>query len=191
MLPQETYSYAYTLKQERAEKRRYHAHSWIYGSRVGAWLGPFSVLQYATADGCGGQRPGNRRKEDRVNTTTCMPGTYHKKIFDDEKAMLIPTQIYCDIRCGQQQIKRLYARNFMMLASKGQPVGASVNFLFSEKASLSKWPEIRVLQIEKISIARLKDVVVLTQLSRDDVVYRADRKKWSINALEFLVFVRA
>ena len=33
-------------------------------------------------------------EEDRVNTTTCMPGTYDKKIFiDDEKAMLIPTQV--------------------------------------------------------------------------------------------------
>ena len=30
--------------------------------------------------------------EDRVSTTTCMPGTYDKKIFiDDERAMLIPT----------------------------------------------------------------------------------------------------
>ena len=57
-----TYSYAYTLKQGHAEKRRHHTHPWIYGSRVGAWLGPFSVLQYATADGCGGQSPGNRRR---------------------------------------------------------------------------------------------------------------------------------
>ena len=63
----------------------------------------------------------------------------------------------------------------MLLASKGQPVGvsacenmtSSVNFLFSEKASLSKRSEIRVLRIEKISIASVKDVVVLTQFSRD------------------------
>ena len=40
-------------------------------------------------------------EEDRVNTTTCMPGTYGKKIFiDDEKAMLIPTQVSRDIRGG-------------------------------------------------------------------------------------------
>jgi len=40
-------------------------------------------------------------EEDRVNTTTCMPGTYDKKIFiDDEKAMLIPTQVSRDIRGG-------------------------------------------------------------------------------------------
>ena len=56
------YSYAYTLEQRRAEKRRNHTHPWIYGSLVGAWLGPFSVLQYATADGCGSQSPGNRRR---------------------------------------------------------------------------------------------------------------------------------
>ena len=40
-------------------------------------------------------------EEDRVNTTTCMPGTYGKKTFiDDEKAMLIPTQVSRDIRGG-------------------------------------------------------------------------------------------
>ena len=74
--------------------------------------------------------------------------TYDKKIFvDDEKAMLIPTQVSRDIQGGKQQIKRLYARNLMVLsASKGQSVSMSacenitpsVNFLFSEKASLSK-----------------------------------------------------
>ena len=76
-----------------------------------------------------------------------MPGTYEKKIFiEDEKAMLIPTQVTRDTRGGEQQIKRLYARNLMLLASKGQPVSmsacenvtSSVNFLFSEKASLPK-----------------------------------------------------
>ena len=42
-----------------------------------------------------------RETEDRVNTTTCMLGTYDKKIFiDDEKAMLIPTQVSRDIRVG-------------------------------------------------------------------------------------------
>ena len=62
-----------------------------------------------------------------------------------------------------------------MLASKGQLVSvsacesitSSVNFLFSEKASLSKLLETRVLRIEKISIASFKDVVVFTQFSRD------------------------
>ena len=40
-------------------------------------------------------------EEDRVNTTTCMSGTYDKKIFiDDEKAMLISTQVSRDKRCG-------------------------------------------------------------------------------------------
>ena len=40
-------------------------------------------------------------EEDRVSTTTCMPGTYDEKIFiDDGKAMLIPTQVYRDTRGG-------------------------------------------------------------------------------------------
>ena len=100
------------------------------------------------------------------------------KIFiDDEKAMLIPTSVSPDIRGGYQQIKRQYARNLMMmlLASKEQPVSvsacenvtSSVNVLFSEKSSMSKWSEVRVLRVEKISIASLKDVLVLTQFSRD------------------------
>ena len=39
-------------------------------------------------------------EEDRVNTTTSMPGTYDKKIFvDDEKAMLI-TQVSRDVWGG-------------------------------------------------------------------------------------------
>ena len=38
-------------------------------------------------------------EEDRVNTTTFMPSTYDKKIFiDDEKAMLISTQVSRDMR---------------------------------------------------------------------------------------------
>ena len=63
----------------------------------------------------------------------------------------------------------------MLLAYKGQPgsmsacenITSSMNVLFSEKASLSKLSEIRVLGIEKISIVSLEDVVVLTQFSRD------------------------
>ena len=40
-------------------------------------------------------------KEGRVNTTTCMPGTYDKNIFiGDEKAVLIPTQVSRDILGG-------------------------------------------------------------------------------------------
>ena len=40
-------------------------------------------------------------EEDRVNATTCTAGTYDKAIFiDDEKAMLIPTQVSRDIPGG-------------------------------------------------------------------------------------------
>ena len=40
-------------------------------------------------------------KEERVNKTACMPGTYDKNIFiDDEKGMLIPTQVSRDMRGG-------------------------------------------------------------------------------------------
>ena len=78
------------LKQGRTEKRRHQTHPWIYGSCVGAWRGLFSAWQYATADGCRGQRPGNRRKHDRVNTTTCMPGTYDKKSSSTKRPCSFP-----------------------------------------------------------------------------------------------------
>ena len=62
MLPQETHHHLLVRIHFETRTRREKKAPWIYGSRVGAWLGPFSVLQYATADGCGGQSPGNRRR---------------------------------------------------------------------------------------------------------------------------------
>ena len=92
------------------------------------YVSPYSSILWVTATisitVCVQQRgveaKARATEEDRVNATTCMPGAYDKKIFiDDEKAMLIPTQVARDIPGGKQQIKRLYARNLMMLlASK-------------------------------------------------------------------------
>ena len=65
----------------------------------------------------------------------------------------------------------------------------SVNFFCSAKTSLSKWSEIRVLLTEKISIASLKDVVVLTQFSRD--VHGGYKKKMHQRAGNSQVSVRA
>ena len=50
----------------------------------------------------GAEAKARATEEDRVNTTTGMPGTYDvKKIsIDDEKAMLVPTQVSRDIRGG-------------------------------------------------------------------------------------------
>ena len=43
-------------------------------------------------------------EEDRVNTTTCMPGIFDKKILiDGEKAMLIPTQVSRDTRADNNK----------------------------------------------------------------------------------------
>ena len=55
-----------------------------------------SMLQKMVAEG-----KARATGEDRVNTTTSMPGTCDEEIFiDDEMAMLIPTQISRDIRGG-------------------------------------------------------------------------------------------
>ena len=177
MLPQETHHLStrtHTLWNKDAQK----ATTLTHGSMAHASaLGLVDLVYYCSMLQMGLEAKARATEEDRVNTTTCMPGIYDWKIFiDDKKAMLIPTQGSRDVRGGEQQIKRLYAWNFMMfLASKGQPVSesacenitSSVIFLFIEKASLSKWSEIRVLRIEKMSIVSLKDVVVLTQFSRD------------------------
>ena len=49
-----------------------------------------------------------RATEDRVNTTTCMPGTYDKNILiDDKNATLIPTQASRVTRGSQKQVKRI------------------------------------------------------------------------------------
>ena len=80
-------------------------HPWMYGSRVGAWLGPLvycSMLQET-----GVEAEARATEQDRVNTTTCVPGTYDKLIFiDNEKSMLIPTQLSRGARGEKQQIKR-------------------------------------------------------------------------------------
>ena len=135
-----------------------------------------ALLVYSVWDSkweCGGQSPGNRRRSSEHDHMHAW--FIRSKIFiDNEKAMLIPTKASRDIRCGQQQIRRLYVRNLKILASKGQLVSvsafeniaSSMNFLYSEKVSLSKWSDVRVLRIEKISIASLKEVVALTQFSR-------------------------
>ena len=65
MLPQETHHHLLVrihFETRTRREKKTQTHPWVYGSRVGAWLSHFSVLQYATADGCGGQSPGNRRR---------------------------------------------------------------------------------------------------------------------------------
>ena len=147
MLPQETHHHLlvriYFETRTRREKKAPHAPMdlWLTCRRL-AWFFKF----IAAAQQMGVEAKARATEEDRVNTTTCMPGTYDKKIFiDDEKATLIPTQVSRGTRGGKQQIKRLDARS-LMLASKGQPVSvsacenitSSVNFLFGKKASLPK-----------------------------------------------------
>ena len=59
-------------------------------------LGYCSILQQMGVEG-----KARATEEDRVNPTTCMPGTYDKKIFIvDEKAMLVPTHVCRDTRSG-------------------------------------------------------------------------------------------
>ena len=67
-------------------------HPWIYGSHVGAWIRPLRVFAVCHTQQMGVEAKARATEEDRVNTTTCMPGTYDKKIFIDyEKACLLYT----------------------------------------------------------------------------------------------------
>ena len=64
-------------------------------------LGLVLLVYCSTLQQMGVEAKARATEEDRVNTITCMPGTYDKKNFiDDEKAMLIPTQVSRDIRGG-------------------------------------------------------------------------------------------
>ena len=66
-------------------------------------------------------------EEDRVNTTTYMPGTYDQKnIHPRWKRHPHPHPSCREIRGGYHQIKPLYARNLMtLLALKRKPVSVS------------------------------------------------------------------
>ena len=85
-----TYSYAYTLKQGRTESRRHHMHPWIYGSHVGAWIRPLRVFAVCHTQQMGVEAKARATEEDRVNTTTCMPGTYDKKLYRRRKGHAHP-----------------------------------------------------------------------------------------------------
>ena len=135
MLPQGniiTSSYVYTSKQGSAEKRRHHAHPWIYGSRVGAWFGPFSVLQYATADGHGGQSPGNRRRSsehdhmhawyirwNKASSTTKRPCSSPPKFLvtygaDNNKSGIYTLETcWCCWRPKDSQLMRVRVRKYL------------------------------------------------------------------------------
>ena len=117
-------------------------------------------------------------EEDRVNTTTCMPGTYVQKSSsttkrpcssppkflvtygtDNNKSSVYTLETWC---CWRSKDSLLACLRATISCRRW-----TFFFFHSEKSSLSKWSEIRVLRIEKISIASLKDVVVLTYFSRD------------------------
>ena len=132
-------------------------------------------------------------KDYRVNTTTCMPGAYdqkniHRRLKGHARPhpsfswhMGLITTNQASIRSTLDDVAGVQRTAwYRVCVRKYHVVG---ELFICEKASLSKWSEIRVLRIEKITIASLKDVVVLTQFY---VMYTANKKKWSISALEIL-----
>ena len=103
MLPQETHHHLLVRihfeTRTRREKKAPHAPN--YGSMAYVSALGLVFLVYCSMLQQMGVEAKARATEDRVNTTTCMPGTYDKKILiDDEKAMLIPAQVLRDIRSG-------------------------------------------------------------------------------------------
>ena len=101
MLPQETHHHLLvrihfetrTRREKKAPRAPMHG-SMVHVSALGLVLLVYcSMLQQM------GVENKAHATEDRMNMTTCMPGTYDKNIFiDDEKAMLIPTEVSRDIR---------------------------------------------------------------------------------------------
>ena len=67
----------------------------------GLALGLVLLVYYSMLQRVGVEVKARVTGEDRVNTTTSIAGTYNRKIFiDDEKAMLIPTNVPRYIRGG-------------------------------------------------------------------------------------------
>ena len=102
MLPQETHHHLLARIHFETRTQREEGTTRTHGSmaHVSA-LGLVLLVYCSMLQQMGVEAKARATEEDRVNTTTCMPGTYDKKIFiDDEKAMLIPTQVSRDIRGG-------------------------------------------------------------------------------------------
>ena len=84
----------------RREKKAPHAPMDLSMAHVSA-LGLVILVYCSMLQQMGVEAKARATEDDRVNTTTCMPGTYDTKIFvDNEKAMLIPTQVSRDVRGG-------------------------------------------------------------------------------------------
>ena len=138
-----------------------------------------------------------RAAEDRVNTTTCMPGTYDKKSSTTKRPCSSPPKFLVTYRADDNKSRFYTVETWWCWRSKDsllrsvsarENITLSVHFLFRKKASMSKWSEFSVLRIEKISIASLKDVVVLTQFL---VMSTVDKKNEASARWKFFVFVRA
>ena len=105
-------------------------------------------------------------KDYRVNTTTCMPGAYdqkniHRRLKGHARPhpsfswhMGLITTNQASIRSTLDDVAGVQRTAwYRVCVRKYHVVG---ELFICEKASLSKWSEIRVLRIKKISIASLK-----------------------------------
>ena len=96
MLPQETHHHLlvriYFETRTRRERKAPHApmELWLTCRRL-AWS--FCIAVPGMLQQMGVEGKARATEEDRVNTTTCMPGTYDKKIFiDDERPRSSPPE---------------------------------------------------------------------------------------------------
>ena len=103
MLPQETHHHLLVriTFETRTDAQRIEGTTRTHGSMAHVPALGFVLLVYCSMlQQMGVEAKARATEEDRVNTTTSMPGTYDKKIFvDDEKAMLI-TQVSRDVWGG-------------------------------------------------------------------------------------------
>ena len=107
MLPQETHHHLLVRihfeTRTRREKKAPHAPTHGFMAHMSA-LGLVLIVCCSMLQQMDVEAEARATEEDRVNTTTCMPGIYDNKILiDDEKAMLIPTQVSRDTRADNNK----------------------------------------------------------------------------------------
>ena len=183
----------HTLWNKDAQRKEGTTHPWIYGSCVGAWLGPFSVLQYAIADGCGGQNPRNRgRSSEHDHIHACLVHMIKKSSSTTKRPCSSPPK-FLVIYAADNNNSSVYTLETWLCCWRPKD---SLLACLRAKLSRRRWTfylaRNRVCQNdEKLGFcglrkSRSRGWKTSSFSPNFLVMYTAERKKWSISALEIL-----
>ena len=152
-------------------------------------LGLVSMLQQM-----GVEAKARATEQDRVNATTCMPGTYDNQSSSTTKRPCSSPPTFFETYGADVNQSGVYTLEtwWRFFASKGQPVSmsvgenitSSVNFCFVAR----RWVCPNDKKLGFCWLRKSRSRVIKTSLFWPSflVMYTADRKKWRISALEIL-----